>query len=66
MATVPDRIDYDDNGDLDDICLTDVTMLRMERMSTKSFWIRCYRDGRPDVVFNLHSGKKITGHHEFE
>jgi hypothetical protein len=65
MSASPDRIDYED-GDLDDIVLKDVSMFRMERMSDCQFWIRCYRDGKPDVVFNLSAPGKITGRHEYD
>ena len=64
--TPPVRIDYDENGDLDDIVIENVTMFRMERMSDNTFWIRCYRDNGKDVVFNLSSKKKIIGNHEFD
>jgi hypothetical protein len=62
----PDRIDYNDRGELDDIVVNDVSMFRMERMDSGKFWIRCYRDGKPDVVFWLGSTRKIVGHHEVE
>jgi hypothetical protein len=66
MADAPDRIDYTEKGDLDDIVINDVTMFRMERMNGGSFWIRCYRDGKPDVVFWMNSTRKISGHHKIE
>lgn len=62
----PDRIDYDKRSDLDDIVVNDVTVFRMERMDSGVFWLRCYRDGKPDVVFWLRSARKISGRHEFE
>jgi hypothetical protein len=61
-----DRIDYDERGDLDDVVVNDVRMFRMERMDSGHFWLRCYRDGKPDVVFALHSTRKIVGSHEVE
>ena len=61
-----DRIDYDANGDLDDIVVNDVSMFRMERMDDGAFWLRCYRTGKPDVVFRLNSATKIVGQHELE
>lgn len=61
-----DRIDYDNRGGLDDIVVNHVTMFRMERMDDGCFWIRCYCDGKPDVIFWLNSAQKITGKHEFE
>lgn len=61
----PDRIDYE-GGDLDDIVLNDVSMFRMERMDDGLFWIRCYREGKPDVVFHLSAPGKIAGTHEFD
>jgi hypothetical protein len=66
MTDAPDRIGYTEKGDLDDIVVTDVTMFRMERMNSGSFWIKCYRDGKPDVAFWLNSARKITGYHEIE
>jgi len=60
-----DRIDYNENG-LDDVVVHNVTMFRMERMTNNSFWIKCYRDDKPNLVFNLHSDGKITGNHEYE
>lgn len=66
MSDATDRIDYNERGDLDDIVVNDVAMFRMERMDGGAFWIRCYRDGKPDVVFWLNSSRKITGSHSFE
>lgn len=66
MISTPDRIDYDERGDLDDIVINDVVVFRMERMSDTSFWLRCYCDGKPDVVFQVNSETKITGQHELE
>lgn len=65
-GTAPDRIDYDERGNLDDIVVSDVSMFRMERMAAGNFWIRCYREGKPDVVFHLNSARKITGSHYFD
>jgi|HubBroStandDraft_1064217.scaffolds.fasta_scaffold61390_4 hypothetical protein len=61
-----DRIDYDQSGDLDDVVLNDVSVFRMERMDNGLIWIRCYRVGKPDVVFWLGSQSKITGRHEYD
>lgn len=66
MTIVTDRIDYDKDGDLDDIVIENVSMFRMERMNDNCFWIRCYRKGEPDIVFNLGSERKIIGSHEFD
>lgn len=66
MAVSPDRIDYDEQGDLDDIVVNHVVMFRMERMDSGEFWIKCYLNGKPDVVFNLNSSSKISGNHYFE
>lgn len=60
------RIDYDSRGDLDDIAIQEVTMFRMERMGTGRFWVRCYRNGKPDIVIYLTSARKIIGSHEIE
>lgn len=62
----PDRIDYDEDGKLDDVVINDVSMFRMERMDDGLFWIRCYRDGKPDVVFYLSARGKITGRVEYD
>ena len=61
-----DRIDYDQNGDLDDIVVNNVSMFRMERMNDGNFWIRCYRKNQADVVFSLNSESKIIGSHYFD
>jgi hypothetical protein len=66
MAEPPDRIDYNKRGGLDDIVVTNVAMFRMERMDSGVFWIRCYCDGKPDVIFWLNSERKIVGSHSFE
>lgn len=62
-----DRIDYTKAGDLDDIVIGDVELFRMERMDDHWFWLRCYRENEPDVVFHLsaHDGK-IKGNHEYD
>ena len=63
---MPDRIDYDATGDLDDILIESVSMFRMERMDDGCFWIRCYCEGKPDAVFWLNSERKIVGSHELD
>jgi hypothetical protein len=65
-AEAADRIDYNSRGDLDDIAISDVTMFRMDRMDSGVFWLRCYRDGKPGVIFWLRSMRKITGEHRYE
>jgi hypothetical protein len=64
--TVPDRFDYDSTGNLDDVVISDVTTFRMEWMDHNRVWIRCYRNGSPDVVFALVSDEKISGTHEYD
>jgi len=66
MTNAPDRIDYDECGNLDDIVVNDVTMFRMEWMDNNQVWIKCYREGKPDVAFRLSARGKITGRHDFE
>lgn len=66
MADSPDRIDYDEGGNLDDIVVNDVTMFRMEWMDSNQVWIKCYCEGKPDVTFRLSARGKITGRHDFE
>ena len=61
-----DRIDYDEKKNLDDVAISDVTLFRMEWMASGSVWIKCYREGKPDVVFWLNSSRKITGQHDYE
>lgn len=60
-----DKFDYDENG-LDDVVVENVSMFRLERMNSGSYWLRCYRDGADDVVFWLNSDQKITGRHELD
>lgn len=62
------RIDCDDTGELDDVALTGVEMFRMERMSHNSIWIRLYRHGGDDIVFNVGSRDKIewSGFEDFD
>lgn len=57
-----DFIVYDSNGDLDDIALSDVTLFRMERMSTNTFWLRVYRKNGRDVVFWLGAEPNTNPH----
>lgn len=59
------RIDYD-RGNLDDVVVPDVELFRMEWMDKGSVWLRCYRKGKPDVIFWLKSKRKIKGQHEIE
>lgn len=66
MADALDRIDYGGDGNLDDIAISNVEMFRMEWMDDNSVWIKCYRDGKPDVVFHLNARGKITGTHYFD
>lgn len=58
-----ERIDNDDDGKLDDVVVSHVSMFHMEWMNDGCVWIRLYRDqkGRDDLVFWLNSKKKITG-----
>lgn len=55
------RVDYDDDGNLDDVVLMNVKMFRLERMTKRRIWIACYREGLPEVVIRLNSRSKITG-----
>jgi hypothetical protein len=66
VANAPDRIDYDERKNLDDVVVNDVSMFRMEWMDDGCVWIKCYCEGKPDVVFWLNSKKRITGRHEFD
>ena len=61
-----ERIDYDEEGNLDDVFVPNVEAFRLEYMYDNSVWIRCYREGRPDVVFWLNARGKITGRHEYD
>jgi hypothetical protein len=65
-VSAPDRFDYDDKGNLDDVVVNDVTCFRLEYMDDNSVWLKCYRDGKDDVVIWLRSRGKITGHHDFD
>lgn len=59
---MPDRIDSNEDG-VDDVVIENVTTFRMERMDDGVFWIKCYRDGKSDIVFHLNSTAKIIGSH---
>lgn len=59
-----ERIDYDSNGNLDDIAVSTVSMFRMEWMNDGCVWIRLYREGKNDLVFWLNSDTKIVGERE--
>jgi hypothetical protein len=65
-VSTPDRFDCDDKGNLDDVVVNDVDCFRLEYMADNSIWLKCYRDGKPDVVIWLKARGKITGHHDFE
>lgn len=63
---MPDRIDYDDKGNLDDVVVEGVAMFHMEWMSNKQVWMRLYKTENGysdnDVVFWLTVEKgKIVG-----
>jgi hypothetical protein len=46
-----DRIDLDDDGQLDDLVLNDVSMVRVERMDDAALWMKFYgADGREHAV----------------
>jgi len=63
-----ERIDNDDQGELDDVAVSHVSMFRMEWMSDGCVWIRLYRDqkGKDDLVFWLNSKGKIKGKAEYD
>lgn len=61
-----ERIDYTDDGTLDDVTVSNVSMFRLEKMSGTGWWIRVYRDGLDDLVFWLNSSSEITIHIERE
>ncbi|TXH57911.1 MAG: hypothetical protein E6Q97_03495 [Desulfurellales bacterium] len=48
-----DRIDYDNDGKLDDVVICGVSMFRMEAMGDGRWWIKLYREGGKDEVFWL-------------
>jgi len=43
----------DDRDQLDDVVLGPVTMFRLERMDTASWWMRCDMPDGEDVVFHI-------------
>ena len=55
------RIDYDDNGDLDDVSIENVRLFRLEYLDDNKIWLCCYLDDieEPDVIIDLYSKKKI-------
>jgi hypothetical protein len=60
------RIDLDDAGRLDDVAISDVSMFRLERMDTGTWWVAVYYEDGGRDTFCLHSKKKIDAHHEDE
>ncbi len=50
---MPDRIDLDGSGALDDVVFNLPTMFRIERMNETCFWTRAYREDQPDIVINF-------------
>lgn len=54
-----DRVDLDDDGQVDDVAVWDCSLFRLERMSDDHVWIRVYRENSPDLVFQLGSKTKI-------
>jgi hypothetical protein len=66
-VSAPDRYDYDDKGNLDDVVVNDVECFRLEYMADNSIWLKCHRgEGKSDVVIRLRARGRITGHHDFE
>ena len=61
-----DRFDLDNKGELDDVVVIDVEMFRFERMDEGLWWMRCYRNSKPDIVFWLSAKGKIKATHEIE
>ena len=59
-ASVPDRM----TTTTAEILTTSwLKTFRLEYMDDNVVWIRLYRDGKPDLVFNLSAAEKITGTH---
>lgn len=56
-----ERIDCDENGNLDDVALSDVTSFRLEYMDDNHVWMRIERADHPAVVINLSARGKIKG-----
>lgn len=62
-----DFFEYTKDGNLDDVCINNVSQFRMEFMDSGEIWIRCYRgDKETDVVINLSSSSPITADHHFD
>lgn len=58
------RIDKDEGG-IDDVAISDVTMFRMERMNNGCFWICAYTKENTDGFrFWLNARGKITATQE--
>ena len=43
-----DRIDYDDNGELDDVVVNNPISIHIERMDTNQVWLCVYTADYPD------------------
>ena len=54
-----DRIDLDDDGQLDDLVILNGDMIRIERMTDKHLWMAIYREGKNDIV--IHAGVDDNG-----
>ena len=57
--SAPNRIDYDDRGNLDDVALGGVEMFRLEYMDARTIWIAVIRKDGTEDVFWLRSKRKI-------
>lgn len=56
------RIDLDEEGELDDLAIDGslVKMVRLERLSGNSFWMRLYMHDGNDLVLSLHTNKALV------
>ena len=62
-----DRLDYAQDGSLDDATIHDVEMFRIERMDAGLYWMRLYCSGKPDVILWIRAdgaNQKISAAHE--
>lgn len=49
----------DDDGNLDDVVVTEVEMFRLERMDSDRWWMRLYMADGEDLVFHVELVKGV-------
>lgn len=57
MDTSNERWDLDDEGDLDDVVVPDITTFRLERMDNNYWWIGLYKKDGTLIHIDLIAGQ---------